>query len=96
MRRLAKEQSGKELDTGSWNQGQDAVARQINKLLAERVQALLSYDKDQGPLVRWVEKPGKPEPKQRQVANQQSSQPQKAGKPREKVVGGPSSRKKSN
>ena len=27
----------------------DAVARQINKLLAERVQALLSYDKDQGP-----------------------------------------------
>ena len=73
----------------------DAVARQINKLLAERVQALLSYDKDQGPLVRWVErKPGKPEPKQRQVANQQSSQPRKAGKPREKVVAGaPSSRK---
>ena len=67
----------------------DAVARQINKLLAERVQALLSYDKDQGPLVRWVEKPGKPEPKQRKVANQQSSQPQKAGKPREKVVAGP-------
>ena len=65
------------------------MARQINKLLAERVQALLSYDKDQGPLVRWVEKPGKPEPKQRQVANQQSSQPQKAGKPREKVVAGP-------
>ena len=64
-------------------------ARQINKLLAERVQALLSYDKDQGPLVRWVEKPGKPEPKQRQVANQQSSQPKQAGKPREKVVAGP-------
>ena len=67
----------------------DAVARQVNKLLAERVQALLSYDKDQGPLVRWVEKPGKPEPKQRQVANQQSSQPKQAGKPREKVVAGP-------
>ena len=67
----------------------DAVARQIDKLLAERVQALLSYDKDQGPLVRWVEKPGKPEPKQRQVANQQSSQPKQAGKPKEKVVAGP-------
>ena len=51
--------------------------------------SLLSYDKDQGPLVRWVEKPGKPEPKQRQVANQQSSQPKQAGKPREKVVAGP-------
>ena len=38
-----KSQSGKELDIGSWNQGKDAVARQINKLLAEN-------DKDQA---RW-------------------------------------------
>ena len=34
----------------------DAVCRQVNGLLAKRVQALLEYDADQGPTVQWVEK----------------------------------------
>ena len=34
----------------------DAVSRQVNGLLAKRVQALLEYDADQGPTVQWVEK----------------------------------------
>ena len=37
----------------------DAVSRQVNGLLAKRVQALLEYDADQGPTVQWVEKSNK-------------------------------------
>ena len=37
----------------------DAVARQVNTLLASRVEALLGYDLDQGPQVQWLEKPRK-------------------------------------
>ena len=37
----------------------DAVSRQVNGLLAKRVQALLEYDADQGPTVQWVEKGNK-------------------------------------
>ena len=60
----------------------------LTSCLLKGCKPLLSYDKDQGPLVRWVEKPGKPEPKQRQVANQQSSQPKQAGKTTGKSGGG--------
>ena len=47
----------------------DAVSRQVNKILASTVQALLGYDHDQGALIQWVEKPGT-------TSSQKPAQPQ--------------------
>ena len=74
----------------------DAVARQINKLLAERVQALLSYDKDQGPLVRWVEKPENLNPSNDRWLTSKAASHRRQENHGKKWWRGPSSRKKSN
>ncbi|CAE7038352.1 unnamed protein product [Symbiodinium natans] len=51
----------------------DAVAIQVNTLLARRAAALLSYDKDQGPLVQW---PDKEQRKRRRVEPQDEQAPE--------------------
>ena len=61
----------------------DAVARQINGLVAKRVQALKEYDKDQGPQVEWMEKPSK----QQKTQNLPSQKTQEV-RPSQKVIKG--------
>ncbi len=58
----------------------DAVSRQVNGLLAKRVQALLDYDKDQGPQVVWVEKG------QRQASPKTQKKPKNAKGGKRKTV----------